>query len=364
MPPAKRGTKEDPTFYSPPLPHDPYTLPHPESMPHRHRTCTPVPCPPRAPHAQGRITPQAVFQLLPDEHSGFGCAEYEYYLCGPAAFMQSLGASLHRRGVPPALVHAQFFGPAVPLVVSPEASEGTSGPPSPIDPPALPPGPPSEPPPPPQAPSEPGLPPPSSEAGPPDADRPQPPPVRRLSFSSNASSASGSGPGPRPPQYPRPSTPTVRPSTPQFPRPSTPTARGLPQTAPSPSDAPDNAVQVAIRRLRQGLAQVRCAWSLPCTCAHGGMCAHVRMFVAGFHSCRLARNLHCAFLLHVSLVHACLQCARAYNVWGCVYIPLQRVKTHFRWCECGYGPVYDLQSALAVCVGRGVVSSRGTLEFN
>ncbi len=56
-------------------------------------------------HVAGRITPEVLQSLLP-------IADYDFYLCGPAPFMQAVYDMLIALGVPDARVFAESFGPA------------------------------------------------------------------------------------------------------------------------------------------------------------------------------------------------------------------------------------------------------------
>jgi ferredoxin-NADP reductase len=55
--------------------------------------------------AEGRIDIDSLKQLLPFD-------DYEFYLCGPTPFMQSLYCGLLSTGVAESRVHYEFFGPA------------------------------------------------------------------------------------------------------------------------------------------------------------------------------------------------------------------------------------------------------------
>lgn len=54
---------------------------------------------------EGRVTVELMKQLLPSNN-------YDYYLCGPGAFMKSITDDLAEWGVPDANVHFEAFGPA------------------------------------------------------------------------------------------------------------------------------------------------------------------------------------------------------------------------------------------------------------
>jgi ferredoxin-NADP reductase/predicted pyridoxine 5'-phosphate oxidase superfamily flavin-nucleotide-binding protein len=56
-------------------------------------------------HATGRITVDLLKRVLPFD-------AYDFYLCGPAGFMQSLYDGLAELGVPDARIHAEAFGPS------------------------------------------------------------------------------------------------------------------------------------------------------------------------------------------------------------------------------------------------------------
>ncbi len=57
----------------------------------------------------GRITVELLEQVLP-------CQTYDYYLCGPPAFLDTLAAGLARRGVPKHSIHFESFGSTKKLV--------------------------------------------------------------------------------------------------------------------------------------------------------------------------------------------------------------------------------------------------------
>ncbi len=73
------------------------------------------------PHHQGRITVQLLQKLLPASY-------YDYYLCGPAAMMQSLAEGLRAWGVPNDRIHSEAFGPAAIKAAAPDPnSRGDCG---------------------------------------------------------------------------------------------------------------------------------------------------------------------------------------------------------------------------------------------
>ena len=57
--------------------------------------------------------------MLPDD-------DFDFYLCGPTPFMQSLYKGLVGRGIPEARLHYEFFGPASVLKERPEAGAGAA----------------------------------------------------------------------------------------------------------------------------------------------------------------------------------------------------------------------------------------------
>jgi len=64
---------------------------------------------------EGRVTVDLMKQLLPSNN-------YEYFLCGPGSFMESITEDLRRWGVPDEWVHFEAFGPAsVKRATTPEA---------------------------------------------------------------------------------------------------------------------------------------------------------------------------------------------------------------------------------------------------
>ncbi|HZZ20911.1 MAG TPA: 2Fe-2S iron-sulfur cluster-binding protein [Opitutaceae bacterium] len=66
-------------------------------------------------HHEGRVTVELFKQLLPSNN-------YEYFLCGPGAFMESITEDLRAWGVPDEWVHFEAFGPAsVKRAAKPEA---------------------------------------------------------------------------------------------------------------------------------------------------------------------------------------------------------------------------------------------------
>ncbi len=66
-------------------------------------------------HHEGRVTVDLFKQLLPSSN-------YEYYLCGPGSFMESITEDLRKWGVPDGRVHFEAFGPAsVKRAATPEA---------------------------------------------------------------------------------------------------------------------------------------------------------------------------------------------------------------------------------------------------
>jgi ferredoxin-NADP reductase len=56
-------------------------------------------------HHEGRVTVELMRGLLPSQN-------YNFYLCGPGAFMESITDDLREWGVPDAAVHFEAFGPA------------------------------------------------------------------------------------------------------------------------------------------------------------------------------------------------------------------------------------------------------------
>jgi ferredoxin-NADP reductase/phenylpropionate dioxygenase-like ring-hydroxylating dioxygenase large terminal subunit len=69
--------------------------------------------------ADGHVTIDTLKQLL-------GFADYEFYLCGPAAFMDCLYSGLIRLGVRPQRIHFESFGPGT--VLKPEIPKGAAQP--------------------------------------------------------------------------------------------------------------------------------------------------------------------------------------------------------------------------------------------
>jgi ferredoxin len=71
----------------------------------------------------GRVTVELMKRLLPSNN-------YDYFLCGPGAFMESITEDLRRWGVPDEWVHFEAFGPAsVKRAAKPEAKVGVTFPP-------------------------------------------------------------------------------------------------------------------------------------------------------------------------------------------------------------------------------------------
>jgi hypothetical protein len=74
-------------------------------------------------HHEGRVTVDLFKQLLPSNN-------FEYFLCGPGAFMESITEDLRRWGVPDEWVHFEAFGPAsVKRAAKPEAKVAVTFPP-------------------------------------------------------------------------------------------------------------------------------------------------------------------------------------------------------------------------------------------
>jgi ferredoxin-NADP reductase len=74
-------------------------------------------------HHEGRVTVDLLKQLLPSNN-------YEYFLCGPGAFMESITEDLRTWGVPDDWVHFEAFGPAsVKRAAKPEAKVAVTFPP-------------------------------------------------------------------------------------------------------------------------------------------------------------------------------------------------------------------------------------------
>lgn len=70
--------------------------------------------------ATGHITADTLRQILPLD-------DYDFYLCGPAAFMQSVHDILRQLGVPDGRIQAESFGPAA-LIRSPDADVASAAP--------------------------------------------------------------------------------------------------------------------------------------------------------------------------------------------------------------------------------------------
>jgi uncharacterized protein len=74
-------------------------------------------------HHEGRVTVDLFKELLPSNN-------FEYFLCGPGAFMESITEDLRKWGVPDEWVHFEAFGPAsVKRAAKPEAKVGVAFPP-------------------------------------------------------------------------------------------------------------------------------------------------------------------------------------------------------------------------------------------
>jgi ferredoxin-NADP reductase len=72
---------------------------------------------------EGRVTVELFKQLLPSNN-------FEYFLCGPGAFMESITDDLRKWGVPDDWVHFEAFGPAsVKRAAKPETKVGVTFPP-------------------------------------------------------------------------------------------------------------------------------------------------------------------------------------------------------------------------------------------
>src|SRR5207237_2495552 len=56
-------------------------------------------------HHEGRVSVELMKELLPSNN-------YDYFICGPGAFMKSITDGLAAWGVPDANVHFEAFGPA------------------------------------------------------------------------------------------------------------------------------------------------------------------------------------------------------------------------------------------------------------
>ena len=75
-------------------------------------------------HHEGRVSVGLFKQLLPSNN-------YEYFLCGPGAFMESITEDLRAWGVPDEWVHFEAFGPAsVKRAAKPESKVGVAFAPS------------------------------------------------------------------------------------------------------------------------------------------------------------------------------------------------------------------------------------------
>jgi ferredoxin-NADP reductase len=74
-------------------------------------------------HHEGRVTVDLFKQLLPSNN-------FEYFLCGPGAFMESITEGLRKWGVPDDWVHFEAFGPAsVKRAAKPESKVAVTFPP-------------------------------------------------------------------------------------------------------------------------------------------------------------------------------------------------------------------------------------------
>jgi ferredoxin-NADP reductase len=74
-------------------------------------------------HHEGRVSVDLFKQLLPSNN-------YEFFLCGPGAFMESITEDLRRWGVPDEWVHFEAFGPdSVKRAAKPEAKVAVTFPP-------------------------------------------------------------------------------------------------------------------------------------------------------------------------------------------------------------------------------------------
>jgi uncharacterized protein len=74
-------------------------------------------------HHEGRVSVDLFKELLPSNN-------FEYFLCGPGAFMESITEDLRKWGVPEDWVHFEAFGPAsVKRAAAPEAKVGVTFPP-------------------------------------------------------------------------------------------------------------------------------------------------------------------------------------------------------------------------------------------
>jgi ferredoxin-NADP reductase len=75
-------------------------------------------------HHEGRVTVSKFKELLPSNN-------YEYFLCGPGSFMESITEDLRLWGVPDEWVHFEAFGPSsVKRAAKPEAKVAVTFPPS------------------------------------------------------------------------------------------------------------------------------------------------------------------------------------------------------------------------------------------
>ena len=68
-------------------------------------------------HSEGTVTRALLQSILPLD-------DYDFYLCGPPAFMRSVYGSLTSLGVPSGRIAYEFFGPATVLSAPEEAGEG------------------------------------------------------------------------------------------------------------------------------------------------------------------------------------------------------------------------------------------------
>jgi ferredoxin-NADP reductase len=74
-------------------------------------------------HHEGRVTVDLFKELLPSNN-------FEYFLCGPGAFMESITEDLRKWGVPDEWVHFEAFGPAsVKRAAKPESKVSVTFPP-------------------------------------------------------------------------------------------------------------------------------------------------------------------------------------------------------------------------------------------
>jgi ferredoxin-NADP reductase len=94
-------------------------------------TCYSQPLPSDVPqkqfHVNGFVSPELLRQVLPNNH-------YQFYLCGPQPFMQSLYQGLVDWQVPDSRIHYEAFGPASIGGGNPSQSETLSSHEDPIDP--------------------------------------------------------------------------------------------------------------------------------------------------------------------------------------------------------------------------------------